>query len=140
MFKVKLQIPEEPPSNLPDEDPVAAEVMDNYVNHINGIPLLTSGDGECIFNANNCFEAGTQSCLESAVIGRFSNAWTIIALTNAINMKIGVIYPYANEANDVTYKILNTELKSSIYFDNRLQLALLWCKSGYLPTPVLEKW
>ncbi|KAL3882439.1 hypothetical protein ACJMK2_028778 [Sinanodonta woodiana] len=153
--------------------------MDNYVDHINGIPLTTSVDGNCLFNAvsislcgnktkslklryHTCINLVTrwdqyqihpqrpqlrllcssylQSCLDSTIIGKFSNVWTIIALTNAINMKIRVIYPYANGTNDIAYKTVNNEFKSSGAFDNRQQLAIIWYKSGHVPTPGPGKW
>ncbi|KAL3875653.1 hypothetical protein ACJMK2_033583, partial [Sinanodonta woodiana] len=78
-----------------------------------------------------------QSCLDSAGIGKFSNAWTLIALTNAINMNIRMIYPYAS---DIAYKTLNTEFKLSGTFDNRRQLVIYWYKSRHVPTLGPGKW
>ncbi|KAL3867806.1 hypothetical protein ACJMK2_040653 [Sinanodonta woodiana] len=123
--------------------------MDNYVDHINGIPLTTRGDGDCLFNAVSNLLCGYETMfvklkyltcinLDSSVIGEFSNAWTFITLADAINMKIRVIYPYANGANDIACNTLNTKFKTYGNFDNRHQLA--WYESGDVPTPGPGKW
>ncbi|KAL3882228.1 hypothetical protein ACJMK2_028592 [Sinanodonta woodiana] len=35
--------------------------MDNYFDHINGIPLTTSDDGDCLFNAISILLCGNET-------------------------------------------------------------------------------
>lgn len=141
----------------------------NIVGHI---PYLTTGDGNCLFNAASISLYGNESksrllkqitgkyfaansqrlrnhhayypfsqffdesdldTMRSCVVdGAYSNALTILALVNALNISVNSIYPPLNGHGDLAYQTLNASIDP---IENQAikQITIMWSAAMLTP-------
>ena len=76
-----------------------------------------------------------ETCFDSATIGAYSCAWTVLGLCDVIMRPIRVIYTPFNGKKDLAYKTLNTVFEPCIEKVNDTPLSVIWYGIGALPTP-----
>ncbi|KAL3866322.1 hypothetical protein ACJMK2_043629 [Sinanodonta woodiana] len=140
-------------------DVIAKEVMNKYFDEVIGDPIITTGNGNCLFNAVSLLLYGDESksvqlryhiCLRmvrdstsymnhphrkriQCLSPSYESAWTILVLCYIIRRPVRILYPSVNGVNDFAHTSLNTTFEpSSVVPAGHSTINILWYAQGQL--------